>query len=76
MNSTEVLAATRSALEQRPGQSSMEQVLTLEWIIKADEMNPGFLSELTTLGKESGFRLKIRVLRDGWRYLILKRLPT
>ena len=54
----------------------MEQVLTLEWIIKADEMNPGFLSELTTLGKESGFRLKIRVLRDGWRYLILKRLPT
>lgn len=66
------VAAARNILEQRRD----EKFLTLEWFIRSEEITPGLISELARLGKEFGFRLKIRVLRNGWRYLILKRLPT
>lgn len=75
MNKTspaDVVAAARNILEQRRD----AKLLTLEWFIRSEEITPGFISELARLGKEFGFRLKVRVLSAGWRYLILNRLPT
>ncbi len=66
------MAAARNILEQQRD----EKLLGLEWFMRLEEVTPGLISELARLGKEFGFRLKIRVLRNRWRYLILKRLPT
>ena len=72
MNSAKILAVARNILEKRRD----EKLVTLEWFIRSEEVTPGFISELARLGKEYRFRLKIRVIRNGWRYLILRRLPT
>lgn len=68
----DVVATARNILDQRRD----EKLVTLEWFARSEEITPGLISELARLGKEFGFRLRIRVLRNGWRYLILRRLPT
>lgn len=72
MTTGDVMAAARNILEKQCD----EKLVTLEWFMRSEETGSDFVSELARLGKEFNFRLKIRVLRNGWRYLILKRLPA
>jgi hypothetical protein len=72
MATTEIPAVVRSTLKQKRD----EQLVTLEWFVRSEEVTPGFVSELAIIGKEFNFRLKVRVLKNNWRHLCLKRLPT
>ncbi len=76
MNKTstaDILATAKDILKQKRD----EQLVTLEWFIQSEEVTLGFVSELVTIGKEFNFGLEeVRVLKNNWRYLILKRLPT